>query len=248
MTIALMRRSLTDVVRIPAESVPAAFAPAILVLGVTAMFGKLAVVPGFGTSSFITFLVPFGMLQAAASAGGATGVNLARDIEQGAFDRLLASPVSRGAILAAPILSTAARVMIPVAVLLVASLGFGATFPGIDGLAVAVLMCVGFALAAAAWASLVALTTRTQSAAPLMHAPLILAVLLTTAYAPEELLAGWLQDVASWNPVTAVLRATRQGFISDVTWASTWPGLVTVAVLLTILFLACLRRLNDTAK
>jgi ABC-2 type transport system permease protein len=248
MRIALMRRCLNDVVRVPGETVPFALAPTILLLGVTAMFGKLAALPGFGTKSFLTFLVPFGMLQAAALAGGAVGLNLARDFEQGFTDRLLAAPVSRVSLLASAILSAAARMMIPLAVLLAASFALGASFPGVDGLAIALLMCAGFALVSGAWASLVAVATKTQSAGPLMQAPLILAVLLTTAYAPKQLLAGWLREVARWNPVTEILTATRQGFVSEVTWASTWPGLLTVGALLTILFLACLRSLHDTAK
>lgn len=244
-TIALIRRSLNDVMRVPGATLPVVLAPTILLLAVTAMFGNLAVLPQFKTSDYLTFLVPFGILQAAAITGGATGVNLARDIEQGFFDRLLASPVSRVALLASTLLSAAVRVMLPVVLILVVSFALGASFPGLDGLGVALVMCVGFAFVAAGWGSLVAMKTKTQSAGPLMQAPLILAVLLTTSYAPNDLLAGWMQDVARWNPVTDILDAARQGFVSNVTWASTWPGLVTLAALISILFFVSLRQLNE---
>ena len=56
-----------------------------------------------------------------------------------------------------------------------------------------------------------------------------MAVLFTTAYAPQELLTGWLEVVAKLNPVTLVLEAVRQGFVGDVTWADTWPGLLALA-------------------
>jgi len=46
---------------------------------------------------------------------------------------------------------------------------------------------------------------------------------------------GWLADVARVKPATNVLRMTRQGFIGDVSWADTWPGLV-VIVAGTLLF------------
>ncbi len=50
-------------------------------------------------------------------------------------------------------------------------------------------------------------------------------VLTTTAYAPLELLQGWLADIARINPLTQVVDAMRQGFIDeDVTWAQTWPA------------------------
>ena len=243
MTAALVRRGLNDVVRVPGATVPTVLTPTILVLAVTALFGNLAQLPDFGTRDYLTFLVPFGLLQAAAITGGATGVNLARDIEDGFFDRLLTAPVPRGALLASTVLSAAVRVMMPVALLLIVCFGLGATFPGVDGLVLAIAMCAGFTLVAASWGALVAVATGTQSAGPLMQAPMILAVLLTTSYAPQDLLAPWMQTVSDWNPVTDILTTTRQGFVGDITWASTWPGLVAIAALFAVLFGLALKRM-----
>jgi ABC-2 type transport system permease protein len=53
-----------------------------------------------------------------------------------------------------------------------------------------------------------------------------IAVLFTTAYAPKALLSGWLNTVATINPVTHILEGARQGFVGSVTWHSTWPALV----------------------
>jgi ABC-type multidrug transport system permease subunit len=61
-----------------------------------------------------------------------------------------------------------------------------------------------------------------------MQAGTFILVLFTAAYAPLELLSGWLHDVAVINPVNHVLTAVRQGFIGDITWAHTWPALVTL--------------------
>ena len=56
-------------------------------------------------------------------------------------------------------------------------------------------------------------------------------MLCTTAYAPQELLTGWLATVAENNPMTQVVDAARQGFVGGVTWAGTWPALVVIAAL-----------------
>ena len=40
-------------------------------------------------------------------------------------------------------------------------------------------------------------------------------ILTTTAYAPIELLHGWLADIARINPVTQVVDAARQGFVGE---------------------------------
>ena len=86
--------------RVPGAAIPGVLAPTIFFLGLTAVFGNLTLLPGFTTESYQSFLVPVSLLQGAGFTGAATGVNLARDIEQGWFDRLLASPAPRRSLLA----------------------------------------------------------------------------------------------------------------------------------------------------
>ena len=227
----LMRRSLNELVRVPGAAIPGVLAPTLFVLGLTAVFGKLSVLPGFSTDDFMTFILAVGLLQCATFSGAATGVNLARDIEQGWFDRLLASPTPRGALLAGTILSASFRALLPIGLLLAVALALGARTSGPGGVALALLLAAAFASIAAAYAVTLAFRFRTQAAAPLMQAGAFMAVLFTTSYAPQPLLTGWLYHVAKYNPVTKVLEAVRQGFVSEVTWATTWPGLVTLAAL-----------------
>jgi ABC-type polysaccharide/polyol phosphate export permease len=87
---------------------------------------------------------------------------------------------------------------------------------------------MAFAAIMACYGASIALIFKTQSAAPLMQSATFILVLFTAAYAPLALLSGWLHDVAVLNPVNHVLTAVRQGFIGDITWANTWPGLVTL--------------------
>ena len=96
---ALVRRSANELVRVPGAAIPGVLAPTIFFLGLTSVFGNLTELRGFDTDSYQSFLIPVSMLQGAGFTGAATGVNLARDIEQGWFDRLLASPAPRPAIL-----------------------------------------------------------------------------------------------------------------------------------------------------
>jgi ABC-2 type transport system permease protein len=206
-------------------------APTIFLLGLTAVFGNLKSLPGYPTDSFMSFILPVSYLQAAGFTGAATGVNLARDIELGWFDRLLVLPVPRWALLAGTVLSASLRVLLPMTMLTIVAMLLGAHWPGIDGLAVAIALGMVFAAIMACWGVMLALVFKTQSAAPLMQAGTFILVLFTAAYAPLPLLAGWLHDVAVINPVNHVLTAVRQGFIGGVTWADTWPALVTLAAM-----------------
>ncbi len=232
---ALMRRGLNEVLRVPGGAVPGVLAPTIFMLGLAAVFGQAANLRGFGADDFLTFVVPVGMLQGAGFTGAATGVNLARDIERGWFDRLLLAPTPRSVVLAGLVASASLRALLPVTFLLVVAVAIGVDPPGPLALLLAVVLVMGLAAVMACWGVVIALRFRTQQAAPLMQVANFVLVLFTTAYAPEPLLADWLRAVANVNPVTYVLEGVRQGFVGEVTWATTWPALLAVGGLLLVL-------------
>jgi ABC-type multidrug transport system permease subunit len=244
---ALMRRALNEILRVPAAAIPGVLAPTIFFLGLTAVFGKLTLLPGFTTESYQSFLIPVSLLQGAGFTGAATGVNLARDIEQGWFDRLLSSPAPRPVLLAGLVLSASFRSLIPATVLLAVGFSLGAHWPGPGGLAIALLLTMGMAIFAASWGTMLALKYKSQSAAPLMQAGMLVIILTTTAYAPLDLLQGWLHDVARYNPVTQIVEAARQGFVGSVTWGETWPGLLALAGLTALMTALALRGMERTA-
>jgi ABC-2 type transport system permease protein len=231
---ALMRRGLNEILRVPGASLPGVLAPTIFMLGLAAVFGKAASLPGYAGVSFLAFIVPVGMLQGAGFTGAATGVNLARDIERGWFDRMLLAPTPRPVLLAGVVASASLRALLPASVLLIVAFSLGVAWPGLLELGLAAVLIMGLAAAMACYATLIALRFRTQQAAPLMQMGSFIAVLFTTAYAPRELLSGWLGAIADVNPVTHVLEGARQGFVGDVTWAGTWPALVSVCGLVLV--------------
>src|SRR5262245_47426559 len=187
----LVRRALNEITRVPGAAIPGVLAPTIFFLGLTSVFGSLTLLPGFTTSSYQSFLIPISLLQGAGFTGAATGVNLARDIEQGWFDRLLAAPVPRWSLLAGMVSSAAIRALIPATALLIVGFSLGVHWPGIAGLALALALVMGMGVVAACWGTMLALKFRSQSAAPLMQAGMFILILTTTAYAPIRLLTGW---------------------------------------------------------
>jgi ABC-type multidrug transport system permease subunit len=244
----LVRRAANEILRVPGAAIPGVLAPTIFFLGLTSVFGSLTLLPGFDTQSYQSFILPVSLLQGAGFTGAATGVNLARDIEQGWFDRLLASPAPRPALLAGMVLSASVRSLIPAVVLLAVGFSIGVEWPGFGGLVLALACVMATGTIAACWGVTLALRYRTQSAAPLMQAGMFILVLTTTAYAPLALLQGWLAEIARINPLTQVVDAARQGFIGEqITWAGTWPAIVALAGLLAVLSYFALRGMARTA-
>jgi ABC-2 type transport system permease protein len=243
---ALAGRALNEILRVPGAAIPGILAPTIFMLGFSSVFGNAVHVPGFGVADFRTYIVPVGFLQAASFTGAATGVNLARDIEQGWFDRLLLSPTPRVVLLAGIVSSASLRALLPSAFLLLVALVLGVHFPGFLAIFLAALLVMGLAMAIAFYAVMLALRFRTQQAAPLMQIGGFIAVLFTTAYAPRSLLTPWLRAIADANPVTHVLTGVRQGFVGHVTWADTAPAFLWLGAMLLVLGALAVRALRRT--
>jgi len=228
-TLALWRRSLNEVLRVRGALLPATIAPVVFLLGMSGQFGRLTGLDGFPTDSYLSWVVPLSCLQGAGFAGAATGANLARDIEQGLFDRFLVAPVPRAALLVGPILGAVTRSLVPATVVLIVGLALGAELSGgLLGLVALYAAAAAFCAIAALWGIFMAVTFKTQQAGPLMQQGVFLAVFLSTAYTPQPLLRGWLAEVAGFNPVTHVLELGRQATVAGIepSLAHTLPGVL----------------------
>jgi len=235
---ALWLRSLNEVTRVRGALLPATIAPLIFLLGMSGQFSRLTGLDGFPTDSYLSWIVPLSCLQGAGFAGAATGSNLARDIEQGWFDRMLVAPVPRPVLVIGPILGGITRALVPTTVVLIAGVLLGAQVPGgVLGIGALYVAAIGFCAVAGLWGIFMAVTFRTQQAGPLMQQGVFLAVFLSTAYTPAVLLRGWLAGAADVNPVTRVLELGRQATVSGIepSLAHTWPGLLALAGMAAVL-------------
>ena len=245
---ALALRALNEILRVPGGAIPGVLAPTIFMIGLSGVFGEAASLPGFDASDFRTFIVPVGMLQGAGFTGAATGVNLARDIEQGWFDRLLVGPAPRTVLLAGVVGSASLRSLLPATFLVVVAMLLGTDIESVGGLAVAAVLVMGLAAAMACWGSIVALKFKTQQAAPLMQIVAFASILFTTAYAPEELLAPWLEAIAEVNPVRYILEGVRQAFVYGLDGTRTLEAFAAMIGLLVVLGGFAIRGMNRVGR
>lgn len=227
---AIAERSIKLIPRVPSTFFPSLIMPIFLVVSFGGQFAGLALLPGFPTDQILDWFIPMATLQGAAFAGITTGLGVARDLENGFFDRFLLSPARRGALVAGPLIGGVLRGFLPLTLLTFVTIFSDATVTGgFLGWVTYYVAALGMALTAGAWAFGLAIRFKTMQVAPLMQTGLFLAVFLSTAQMPLELIGGWLHDVARFNPMTNVLALAREGFLGEVTWADTWPGLVSLA-------------------
>lgn len=240
----IAKRSLILIPRVPSTFVPSLVMPIFLVVAFAGAFAGLVNLPGFPADQMLDWILPMSTLQGCAFAGVTTGLGVARDLENGFFDRFALSPAPRGALLAGPLLASMLRAFFPLTILLVLGLIGGVNLPGgLMGIAMLSFAGLAIALVAGCWAVGMALRTKSMQAAPLIQMALFLTFFLSTAQMPLELLTGWVHAIARFNPMTNVLELARQGFLGDVAWSTTWPGLVALAGMIAVLGLFARRGL-----
>lgn len=233
----LARRSLLLTRRVPATFIPSIVFPVITTVAFSGAFSALTRLPGFGTDNMLDFMLPMSVVQGAAFAGTGAGMGLVRDIETGFYDRVVMAPIHRLGLLIGPMIASIARAVITSSAVLVGGLLAGADIHnGAVGIGALYVASLGVALAAALWSVGIGLRLKSVQSGALMQMGIFIAVFLSTAQVPLEVMTGWLKSVARVNPMTNILQLARQGFLGDVTWAHTWPGLVALALATAFLF------------
>ncbi len=227
----LTRRNLVRVTRLPSIIIPMAVMPLFFVVAFTGSFDGVSNVPGYPTDDVINWVAAFALIQGSSFAGvGAAGA-MANDLDGGFIDRLLVSPIRRSAILVAPLVYTAIRALVPITIVLVAAAIRGADMPGgVLGVTLVYIGGVGTGVVIGAFGLAVVLRMNDIKAMSFIQMMSFLALFPSIGQMPLVLLSGWLHSVARINPITNILRMTRQGFLGPVTWADTWPGLLALVL------------------
>jgi ABC-2 type transport system permease protein len=228
--VALAQRSLVAVLRIPAAVVPLVVMPMFFVIAFSGSFSRLSDLPSFPTDNVYNWFVPFAIIQGSAFAGFGTGFSTVRDIETGFYDRLLLAPGARAALFVGPILASFVRTTFPVAVVLVLGFALGAELlGGPAGILMLWVAALGTATMATGWALGLVFRVPNQRAGPILQIGIFFATFLSTGNVPLEDQIGWTRHIAQINPLTPILELARQGFLGDVAWSTTWPGLLAIA-------------------
>lgn len=159
--------------------------------------------------NYFNFILPAAIL-AASVAGGAAGIALVTDLQSNYFSRQLTMPVSRTALISAPILVGGIQVVAQTIAVIGVALLLGADpQTGAGGLLILCLLALLWGLGFAGYSVLVAILTRDAqitSAASIVFLPIIF---LSPLLLPEDQLRPWVQSASSINPASYTLKAMR---------------------------------------
>jgi len=210
----LFLRLLRATVRMPVFVLISVVQPILWVVLFGQLFGAVARLPGFEAGSYVQFLAPRISIMTALFGAAYSGMGMLADIDRGVLDRLLATPVARGALLAARILYSAAQVAVQSAIILLVSAAIGARPHG--GAAGVALVLLAAALLGAAFASfsnaLALLTRRQELVIAVMNFIVLPTTFMSSMMMSGSLMPGWIRSAARFNPVNWAVVAARGGF------------------------------------
>jgi ABC-2 type transport system permease protein len=214
-TLNLLKRHIRTTLRIPIWIAVTLVQPIIWLTIYGQLFRRVVELPGFAAASYIQFLTPGVVIMTALFGSAWSGMGLINDLSEGVIDRMLATPVHRGSLIAARVLHAAITVVVQSVIILLMGLVLGASSPGgIGGLLAILLLAALLGAGFSALSNGVALLTRREetliAVINFFGMPL---VFLSTAFMAPTLMPGWIQTVARINPVNWAVNAARNAMV-----------------------------------
>jgi ABC-2 type transport system permease protein len=202
------------------------------------LFKRVVEIPGFAGGSYIDFLTPGVVVMTVLFSSGWSGMGFIEDMDRGIMDRMLSSPVSRGAMMASSVVYQGVTIVIQALVVVLVGLLAGARFSG--GVLGVLVMLVAGVLLCAAFSSLsngMALLVRTRESLIGFSTMLTLPLsFLSSNMMSKDVMPSWMRHVSAYNPVDWAVVASRSALSANPDWGAILGrlgGLLAVALVMT---------------
>ena len=165
-------------------------------------------------------------------------IYLVEDIESGVFKRYQSMPISRWAIILAPMNVGAFRVLLQAGLILLIGKFIGAD-PAVGNIGFLIVLSIAFIWGMGFAGYSVAAGVKSGSSQGAQAATFLFfpAIFLAPTFVPREALKGWLETAAAYNPTTYVIEGMRsvmvQGWEPDVLFRGYLSACLFAAITLT---------------
>ena len=218
----LTGRKLHALVRQPWVMAFSVIQPAIWLFLFGDLFHKIIDIPGFGYhGSYLAYLVPGVVAMNAMSGNMWAGMAMIEEIERGTLNRFLVSPASRIAIMNASVAEQAVSTTVQTLIIVFLGLAGGASYAG--GAAGVVVLVVASILVGVLWGALSNMTgmlLRSREAIIGVYTFFMLPLMfLSSAFMKPSFLPGWMQAIASRNPLNWEVQIGRSALSANPDWS-----------------------------
>jgi ABC-2 type transport system permease protein len=225
----LTARSLRSLWRQPAFAAATLIQPIIWLLLFGALFESVIHVPGFDprAGTYLEYITPGVIIMTALFSSGWAGTVYIEDMNRGVMDRLLASPVRRGAMIVGTLAYQAVTTVVQTLTVFLIAWIAGARFDGgFAGVLVTIAAAILISVIIASLSNALALLLRQQEALIGISQFIVLPLqFLSAAIMDISLAPEWAQDVARYNPVNWAVVAAREALLANPDWSIVWSRL-----------------------
>ena len=206
---AMTRRSLVHISREPMQLSDVTLQPLLFTFLFAYLFGGAIPIPGGG--SYVDYLLAGILALNMVTSTMGTAVGLSTDLNEGMIDRFRALPMWRSSVLVGR--SVADLFTSCLCALIVALTGLAVGWrPGSNYISIVggFLLVIFFAYAVSWMSACAGLNSKSpESAASFGFIVLFPMTFVSNALVPTQHMPGWLQAIATWNPVSAVVAGAR---------------------------------------
>jgi ABC-2 type transport system permease protein len=229
--LALAVRALRNAARRPQFLAPMVVFPSLLLAVNVGGLSHSTDLPGFPhVHGFLDFQLAAAITQSLLIGGVGAGIAVALEIESGFFDRLVAAPIPRTAIVLGRLLAGSVLATCQTSFFLLLGLAFGVHFEGgVPG--VLIVLAIG-AVAGTGFSAIgMALALRAKNASLVQGIfPFVFVILfLSTAFFPLHLLSSPADFVAEYNPLSYIADGIRNPIIASISAKAVLEGLAAAA-------------------
>ncbi|MFJ2831044.1 ABC transporter permease [Streptomyces sp. NPDC087263] len=217
----MTQRQLMVFVRQPAFLLITLIQPVVWLFLFGNLFKKVVELGGFGTTSYLDYLVPGVVVMSALSSNMWAGMTTLDEIQRGTLNRFLTTPVSRAALMNGNVVNNGLVTALQSVIIVLLGLLGGADYPGgIGGVAILVVASVLLGTVFGALSNALGMLVRERESIIGINTFLLLPLtFLSSAFMAPSQMPGWMRHVADFNPLNWAMVAGRSALSENPHWS-----------------------------
>jgi ABC-2 type transport system permease protein len=231
----MTQRQLMVFVRQPAFLLITLIQPVVWLFLFGNLFRKVVELGGFGTTSYLDYLVPGVVVMSALSSNMWAGMSTLDEIQRGTLNRFLTTPVSRAALMNGNVVNNGLVTALQSVIIVLLGLLGGADYPGgLGGIAVLVVAAVLLGTIFGALSNALGMLVQERESIIGINTFLLLPLtFLSSAFMAPSQMPGWMRHIADFNPLNWAMVAGRSALAENPDWGdvlSRGGGLLALAI------------------
>jgi ABC-2 type transport system permease protein len=184
------------------------------------LFKKVVELGGFGTTSYLDYLVPGVVVMSALSSNMWAGMTTLDEIQRGTLNRFLTTPVSRAALMNGNVVNNGLVTALQSVIIVLLGLLGGADYPGgVGGVAILITASVLLGTIFGALSNALGMLVRERESIIGINTFLLLPLtFLSSAFMAPARMPGWMRHIADFNPLNWAMVAGRSAMSENPDW------------------------------